>query len=126
MERYEGILRIQLRNVGSRSEGYYPVLIREPSQSEAADNAAPYAETVRLAREGLSYGDNSYFEPFDGLRVRIEGVMSHDWLLVERIVEIPAASDEADVSCSAPDSERETEKPVDRECSDIQFDKERL
>ncbi len=125
MERYEGILRIQLRNVGSRSEGYYPVLIREPLPSEAAEDAAPQTETLRLAREGAAYGDNSYFEPFDGVRVRIEGVMSHGWFVVERIAEAPAVSG---ASCPAPDSDGapRSGESAGEESADWPYDKERL
>lgn len=116
MEQFEGILQIQLRNVGTRSEGCFPVLIREPQPSEvtdaaeAAEVAEPQAETLRLTREGAVYGDNSYFEPFDGLRVRIEGVMDHGWLVVERIVEAPAASGEAAACCHASDSDGEAQR----------------
>jgi len=128
MERYEGILRIQLRNAGTRSEGCFPVLIRESQPSEAAEGTAPQTETLRLAREGAAYGDNSYFEPFDGMRVRIEGVMSHGWLVVERIVEAPAASGEAGACCPASDSDGEAqrEEPAGEESTDRPSDKERL
>lgn len=128
MEQFEGILQIQLRNVGTRSEGCFPVLIREPQPSEADEAAEPQAETLRLTREGAVYGDNSYFEPFDGLRVRIEGVMDHGWLVVERIIEAPAVSSEAGACCQASDSDGEAqhEASAGEASSDRPSDKEQL
>lgn len=128
MKRFEGILQIQLRNAGTRSEGCFPVLIREPQPSDAAEETAPQAEALRLTREGAAYGDNSYFEPFDGLRVRIEGVLSHGWVVVERIVEAPAASGEAGPCCPASDSDGEAphEASAGEASSDRPSDKEQL
>jgi len=90
METYEGILRIGLYNVGSKSEGYYPVLI----PASRRDGGPGRTAVVKLGRDGVLPGDNSYFEPYDGRRVLLSGVMSHGWLIVERIECLPQEPEE--------------------------------
>jgi len=85
METYEGILQIRLYNVGSKSEGYYPVLIPASRPDDESDRT----EVVRLGRDGALPGDNSYFEPYDGQRVLLSGVMSRGWLIVAHIECLP-------------------------------------
>lgn len=82
MNTYCGTLSYRLGNVGTRSEGYYALLIPEAG------------EPVRLCREGGAPCNDAWFRQFDATEVRVSGTPSHGWLVVERIERIVAQAPE--------------------------------
>lgn len=97
MNTYHGILHVRSANTGSRSEGRYAYL----TDAEGAEQ--------RLCRRDAAPFDDPFFEPFDGLRVEIEGIFRHGWLTVEAIVLAEETSEQLPAAEAAAEPEAQEE-----------------
>ena len=90
-----GVVSIERRGEGSRSEGDYAFLTDD------------HMNRVRLCRDSHLPFDDKFFEPLNGCRVCAEGERVGEWLVVSsvRCDEAGAESDvEADVEAEAADN----------------------
>lgn len=72
---YNGIVNIRKEFEGSKSEGNYTFL--NTGQVE-----------YRLFRMEVHPADDDFFLPFEGKKVEVEGIVTDDWLSVEKISEV--------------------------------------
>lgn len=74
MERYQGVILVRLKNVGTKSEGQYAYLVCDDDMN-----------AIRLCREGQPPFNDPYFVAFDRQETIVSGRMSHEWLIVDAV-----------------------------------------
>lgn len=108
MDDYQGILGYRLNHVGTRSEGMYAFLVTDEGRE------------LPLCREGAAPFNDTFFEQFDGQRVRISATVDHGWLVVDSVETVGKEHDEEREE--KPESETAPEPEDTDEAPDIVAD----